>query len=208
MIAVLALVCGTALLFRKSGTTGKNGTAVTKKELLFLPHASNPTKQEQVAEILRSLVSSKPEPGYFYQVQPDDTPMSVALQALGEKATTEDALDYLRSISSGPRWNMPLYSTPSTSKAYPDAFMVPGKRLGVRVAFLPRNQDALSLLLEGKKVSMSVDPISGDPKTPADTSLGLLWFPPVDETFSCAAYSWEDGSSSIDPPPDLLELLE
>lgn len=102
---------------------------------------------------------------------------------------------------------MPLYATSSTSKKqYPDAYMVPGARLGVRVAFLPRNVDALGLLRRREMPWSTVDKRTGAPKMGGD-SYGLLWLPPVDDEFSCQGYTWEDGSSAIDPPPELLEEL-
>ncbi len=45
-------------------------------------------------------------------------------------------------------------------------------------------------------------------------AFGLLWLPPVDPeqlaegNVTCAPFSWEDGSSTIDPDPELLTLLE
>jgi hypothetical protein len=109
---------------------------------------------------------------------------------------------------------MPIYATPSTTKTFPKEYLVPGKSIGVRVAFLPRNADAHGLLLQGIKPSMTVDPTTGASATTDATSYGLLWLPPVDAESlasgepTCAPFSWGDGSSTIDPPPQLLELLE
>lgn len=196
MLAVVALFGAAALLMR--GRSAPSVRLEPKPE----PGESAP----DVAKMLEELVADKPTPGFFYQIQPEDTPLSVALEALGSEATVEDAVDYLRCMSSGPRYNLPMYATPSTSKAYPAAYMVPGKSLGIRVAFLPRNQDALDLMLRSKRPRMSVDPATGAPRS-NDRAFGLVWMPPVDERFSCSAFSWEDGSSTIDPPPDLLEML-
>lgn len=163
--------------------------------------------RNKVVKLLEGLVADEPQAsGRFYQIQPDDTPLGVALAALGERATTKDAIEYLRCISSGPRWNMPLYATPSTSKSYPATMLVPGARIGVRVAFLPRNHDALDCLLQGRMPTMAVDPRKGSPAS-SSTAYGLLWLPPVDERFSCAAFEWAGGCSVLDPPPDLLKLL-
>jgi hypothetical protein len=160
----------------------------------------------ELEQMLEDLVTDEPTPGHFYQVQDGDTPLEVALRALGTKATVEDAINYLRCISSGPRYNLPTYATPSTSKSYPQPYMVPGKPLGVRVAFLPRNEDALDLMLRGVRPKMVVNPKTGAP-IGTHRHFGLLWLPPVDEVFSCSGYEWEDGSSAIDPPTDLLEHL-
>jgi hypothetical protein len=160
----------------------------------------------KVVELLEELVADTASPGHLYQIQPDDTPLSVALEALGPGATVDDAISYLHCISSGPLHNMRLYATPSTSKAYPSQLMVPTANIGIRVAFLPRNEDALDVMLRGRRPQMTVDPRTGAPLGGGET-LGLIWLPPVDEKFSCAGYEWEDGSSAIDPPPDLLERL-
>lgn len=192
MLVALALVCSTALVV---------GAARRSK-----PKAPGAVK-DKVSTLLEELVSDFPTPGRFYQIQPEDAPLAVALEALGPEAQAQDGVEYLRCISSGPRWNMPLYATTSPSKQYPNAYLVPGVRLGVRVAFLPRNEDALDLMLRGRMPKTAVDPTSGKPISEG-SSYGLLWLPPVDDEFSCAGYEWEDGSSAIDPPPDLFEVLE
>lgn len=192
MIVALALIAGSVALTAKL----VKGTA---------PETPGEEK-DKVLALLEELVTDDPTPGRFYQVQPDDTPMAVALEALGPEAQAQDGVEYLRCISSGPQWNMPLYATHSPSKQYPDAYLVPGVKLGVRAAFLPRNADALGEMIQGKMPERTVDRRTGKPYGKG-SSYGLLWLPPVDDTYSCV-YEWEDGSSAIDPPPELFEELQ
>jgi hypothetical protein len=62
---------------------------------------------------------------------------------------------------------------------------------------------------------MTVDARTGAPASgDADFgAYGLLWLPPVSADalvvgeVTCAPFTWTDGSSTIDPPPELLALL-
>jgi len=183
-----------------------------------LPPASAGAMYEHGLELralLGEFVRESPTPGFFYTVRPGDTLPSVAGEALGTIGPHGEhaRLTYGFCIQSGPRFNLPTYGTPSTSNDFPDDLLVPGKRIGVRVAFRPRNEDAIAAMLSGRMPRMTVDPVTGAPDK-TGSSLGTLWLPPVDPASlaigepSCGAYSWSDGSSSIDPPPELLRLLK
>jgi hypothetical protein len=171
-----------------------------------------------IEELLAKFISDTPRPGYFFQVGEDNDLLDLVREALDTVAPHTEAARflYMYCLQSGPRWNMRLYGTPSTTLAFPKEYLVPGKNIGVRVAFLRRNEDAHALMLQGRMPVMVVDPVKGSVIIADDypNSYGLLWFPPVDAESlesgepTCAPFSWDDGSSTIDPPPPLLELLE
>lgn len=171
---------------------------------------------QRIAHLLERFVADDPAPGFFYQVQPGDRLPDVAAAALGRVGafSRRQLEQYVFCISSGPQWNVAKYGTPSVTKAFGNELLVPGLGKGVRVAFLPRNEDALDSMLQGRSPAMRVDPKSGRPRGDMFDAYGLLWLPPVDAgelsrgEISCAAFSWPDGSSSIDPPTELLVLLE
>ena len=194
------------------------------------PVAVEPPPSERLLEIeslLGEFVSDTPRPGFFYQIKRDDTIASItrtALNTVGPHAEPA-RLSYMHCLQSGPNWNMRIYGTPSVTKTFPKEYLVPGINTGVRIAFLPRNVDAHALMLQGIQPKIAVDPKSGAPGTmnrnvsePIFPTMrrhyGLLWLPPVDEDSlasgdpTCAPFSWDDDSSTIDPPPQLLELLE
>lgn len=131
------------------------------------------------------------------------------LDEMGSPYERRHVFDYVHCMSSGPRWNLPLYGTPSTSRQFDKRHLVPGLGMGIRVAFLARNADALGLLLGGRLPAMTVDPKTGSAKS-SDSSRGLVWLPPAaikDGELTCED-PWSDGSTSLDPPPELFELTE
>jgi hypothetical protein len=171
-----------------------------------------------IEELLDEFVSDTPRPGFFYQIRGADTLASVsrdALDSIGPHAKSART-SYMHCLQSGPNWNMRLYGTKSTTKSFPKENLVPGKGIGILVAFLPRNMDAHARMLRGELPTMTVDKKDGKPLSVPSPFVdrGLVWFPPVDEESlaegepTCAPFSWDDGSSTIDPPPQLLELLE
>lgn len=173
-------------------------------------------RRHRIEQLLERYVSDEPVPGRFYQAQPGDTLPDVAACALSTVGahTRAQLLQYVYCIQSGPRWNVAKYATPSTTRVFGPELLVPGLGMGIRVAFLPRNEDALGKMLEeGVMPVMAVDPQTGAPLSD-DDALGLIWLPPVSAEnleqgdVTCAPYSWSDGSSTIDPPPELLALLE
>ncbi len=177
-----------------------------------------PTRNRAVSrldQLLEELFATDPTGGSFYQVQDGDTPESIARAVLGSVGayTERNVLDYVYCFSSS-SWNLDLYGSPSTSRRYPRRYIVPGFGQGVRAAFLPRNADALALLGSGQLPHRTVDLKTGA-RTDADAAHhGVLWLPPVSPeqlrlgVVTCAPFSWPDGSSTINPHPELLELLE
>lgn len=179
------------------------------------PDVDDSERLQDIAALLEEFVSPTPRPGFFYAIRKNDNLWDIARAALKTVGEHSDSalLSYMFCLQSGPRWNLPLYGTPSVTKSFPKKYLVPHMNLGVRVAFLPRNMDALELMRLGIKPVMVVDPKTGAP-IGKYSSYGLLWLPPVDEESlasgdpTCADFSWSDGSSTIDPPPQLLMLLE
>lgn len=150
----------------------------------------------------------------FYQVGPDDTPESIAKSVLAKIGVFDDrhVLDYVYCISSSP-WNLALYGGPSTSRRYPKRWLVPGFGQGLRAAFLPRNADAMALICGGTIPLRTVDQRAASVAS-NDGAYGLLWLPPVcpDQLrlgiVTCAPFSWSDGSSTINPDPEFIGMLE
>lgn len=170
--------------------------------------------RSRLEELLDLHLASEPTPGKFYQVQAGDTPEFVLRAALEDVGTHREGhlVDYLYCVVSSP-WNLDLYGTPSTSRSYPQRFLVPGIGLGVRAAFLPRNAEALAMMRQGLSPSRTVDR-DGRATDDSAQAFGLLWLPPVcpecldvDDQITCAPFSWEDGTSTINPDPELLALL-
>lgn len=174
-----------------------------------------PNRQERIDALLRHYVSPTPSFGRLVQVRSGQTLESLVREAFDEigRSTLEQRIHYIHCMSSG-RYNSGVYGTPSVSKKFGSELLSPGTGIGLRVAFLPRNEDALHAMSVGRMPKMTVDSRTGEPKT-SDRSLGMVWMPPVyeegirrGELPTCAPYSHEDGSSTIDPPPELLGLLE
>ena len=180
-----------------------------------LPRRPRPRalQRSRLAELLDVHVADEPLAGKFYQVRAPDSPEAVVRAALAGVGTYSDrqVLEYLYCVSSSP-WNLDRYGTPSTSDRYPARYLVPGFGLGLRAAFLPRNAEALDMMRRGLVPPRTVDKRRA--RSQGDhTAYGLLWMPPVcPEAMSmgevtCAPFEWEDGSSTINPDPELLALL-
>ncbi len=168
-----------------------------------------PEQLDELVELLRELVSDTPRGGAFYQVQFRDRPgdfIRAALASCGIDRPTAAQLDEYMHLVAGGRFNSDLHGTYSSSIIYPDRWLVPGLRMGIRTAWLPRNEDALDLYLRGGSPQCAVDRRTGVALTPA-TSLGLVWAPPVELVageLTTETFSWDDGSSTLDPPAPFL----
>jgi hypothetical protein len=181
---------------------------------------TEPSELEQritrITQLVDEYISPVATPGKLYPIKYGDNLSDVARAALDTISTlhtNQQRLHYIHCLSSGPLWNLRFYGTPSTSKVFPEMYLVPGIGMGIRVAFLPRNQDAVGEMFMGRMPRMTVDPETGAPA--GGDHYGLLWLPPVASQElvdgnmpSCAPFSWADGSSTIDPDPELLSLLE
>lgn len=181
------------------------------------PRALSPTTSQQVDAILRRWTAERPTLGRYYQLREGDTLETIARAALSNAVGAHNRaqrLHYMWLVASVPT-HAP-YVTPSTSRQYPDAWRVPGWGKGIRVAFLPRNEDAREVMVhELRSPRQMVDPKTGAPLDSGSTSLGFLWLPPVDLDAmaggampQCEGLDWPDGTSKLLPPPQLLALLE
>lgn len=217
-VVTACVVAGVCVLLR--GRRGRRPKARNRPRVVqevagVRPLRALPPPSSKRERLLEQYVSDDPKPGSFYQIQPTDSFPEVirrALDTVGQH-TAEMRSEYMCCVSSGPAWNLRLYGTPSVTKRFPRQYLLPGLGKGLCVAFRKRNDDALAALLEGRLPVMTVDESTGAPKSAGDR-YGLLWLPPVDpEAFgrgeiSCAKHSWPDGSSAIDPDPELLRMLE
>ncbi len=194
-----------------------------------LPPAAEPTPDDLGGDapcveldgldaLLECYFASEARPGNFYSVQPGDTPETIAREALASvgEPTKQALLDYIWCFSGG-RYNLHRYGTRSTTRSrtgqsFSAQWVVPGIGKGLRGAFLPRNADAVELMARGLSVPRTIDEEAVRVVDDA-TSLGTIWLPPVcadqlDEGIvTCAPYSYEDGSSALEPPPRLLYRL-
>lgn len=178
-----------------------------------------------ISDVLTEILvpdGGSPVPGKLYEIRKGDTLVDIARDALnavvpgvanGTGNTARQArLDYIYCMTSGPNWNMALYSTQNdTSNTFPAFYTVNG--IGLRQAFMPKHDDALAAMLNGKLPTRGVTQ-SGARISGVGSRYAMLWLPPVDPNalsqfgrVSCAHVDWSDGSSSIDPPPELLSRL-
>ena len=177
----------------------------------------NPDDQTNIVEILSDWLSDVPTPGKFYIVQTGDTMSAIARKALNSVVPSsgqddQTRLQYIYCVSAGPNWNAGIYGSSGFSETYPAMYAVNG--VGLRAAFMPWNENARARVLAKRVPKRGVVP--GGARLPGvGSSYGMLWLPPVDiEALAefgeptCAPFNWGDGSSSIDPPPELLVLLE
>lgn len=216
-VITICIVAGAAVLLRRRSrrTVVRPQQVARQVEVPVRPLRVLPPTSSRREDLLKQYVTDDPTPGAFYQVQRDDTIHDVAKRALDTigRHTSRMRLDYIHSMSSGPRWNMRLYGTGRVSKRFPKDYLVPVLGKGLSVAFLPRNDDALAALLEGFQPAMTVDSGTGEPDGRGNC-YGLPWLPPVDRDafrqgeITCAASAWSDGSSALDPDPELLAMLE
>lgn len=174
-------------------------------------------------EILEDWVSLEPTPGKFYAIGSDpeltgsDTMARIARKALdsvvaGGGSNGGRRLDYIHCVTSGPRWNWRLYASSSFTEKYPEYYGVNGR--GIRMAFMPYNDDARVAIANRKYPKRGITQ-SGSRIPGVGSSYGLLWLPPVDPAMlesqnivTCGNFDWSDGSSSIDPPPEILNSLQ
>ena len=179
---------------------------------------------DTLVEILEELVApaGSPTPGKFYQIRQGDNLATIARQALnatvpgmGDDGADgkggQRRLDYIYCITSSPNWNMPLYASPSFSNTFPSFYGVNG--MGLRRAFFPWHENAVKSALQGNMPRRAITQ-DGSRITGRGSDYGLLWLPPVNPAalsqfsqVTCAHVDWSDGSSSIDPPPELLARL-
>ncbi len=174
-----------------------------------------------IIEVLNEWTSDSPEAGRFYLVKSDpelggasDTLSRTARRALngvvqGAGDNSGLRLKYIHCITGGP-WNRDLYGSTSFSSNFPDYYFVGG--VGLRRAFYPWHEDARAAIIGGKLPKGAVTS-SGSRINGVGSSFGLLWLPPIDETalaegvVTCGTAPWGDGTSSINPPPEIMGQL-
>ncbi len=163
---------------------------------------------QRIEALLCEYVTDDPQPNRFYQCQYGDTLDDIARAALGTLGDSNAAqrLEYIHCIV-GVQHNLDRYGTPSTGRTHPPRYLLPGLGLGLRAALLPRNDDALALMLNGLSPTMRVDPKTGAPTSNA-TSRGLVWLPPVDPKAFLELGEVTCGDDGLEPPAELLGLLQ
>lgn len=158
-------------------------------------------------------MSDDPRGGRFYCVQFRDRPADVVrhtLASCGIEHPTAAQIDAYMHLLGGGRYNPSLYGSRSTSIAFPSRWMVPGLGVGIRCAWLPRNQDALDAYIRGRTPKRTIDEKTGAAMTP-HTAWGMLWLCPVelvDGELTTSMTEWSDGSSTLDPPAPFLTGME
>ena len=173
---------------------------------------------QTLVEIFKDLISETPTPGKFFMLRkggPD---------ALGKTGVTGKALDktvagagsngshriaLLRLMTTPDTWNWDLYSRDKFTASWPSFTGVDGRNLGA--AWLPRHKKASDAIMVGKMPARNID-IDGN-KIGTGAKHGLIWIPPLDvdmlkdRVVGVGDKKWSDGSSVLNPPPDLMRLL-
>lgn len=167
-------------------------------------------------DLLAEMISQTPQPGYMFQVANGDTLTNVVRAALnsvvpGAGDSSSNRVQYMHCITSGPNWNWPLYASSSFSAQFPSYAGVNG--MGLRRAFYPWHENAKVALSQYRMPKKGIT-TAGSKITGVGSSYAMLWLPPVDPdaldqgVVTCGALEHSDGSSSINPPPELLNLLQ
>lgn len=177
------------------------------------------TLGQQAAAQFASLTRATPTPGAFYAVRPGDTPGSIvtaAATAGGAALTPTNLYTYGQCLASGGGWNARLYLRPSDPVANPNdpniytQILAGGTTQNIYLAFAEANDGSVAAVEQGRFPQTNTDfpgesPFDGGPR-------GVLWLPPVsltegDSILDCGQMVWSDGTSSLDPPPEFLDLL-
>lgn len=226
LVAAAVAVVGVVAITRKRGVSARRGrlarNAGPDHERFDLPRplrrvrprlsvvqgGASEREDDPFDRLLVQLFDPDPRGGAFYQIRTGDTPETVAravLQSVG-RYTKANVLDYIHVFSSS-RYNLDRYGSPSTSRSFDAAWLVPGIGQGLRAAFLPRNADALEAIAHRRLPRRTTDARTGEGTDPNADQLGVIWLPPVSADdlaqgrVTCAHRTWDDGSSSIEPPP-------
>ncbi len=175
-------------------------------------------EDETPGEMLTGLLSDRPQFGKFYLIKNGD-------KALGESGMLQDAitdaaplrgtgsnrLALLKLMSTPNNYNADLYGRTKFTDQWPAYTGNDGINLGA--AFLPRHKNAIQAIASGQMPERNIS-ASGS-KQGSGSSYALLWIPPIDvqalkdlDTITISGETWSDGSSVLNPPPELLELLE
>lgn len=170
-------------------------------------------------EILTDLIASEPTPGKFYLIKKNDVALGIhglMKQALAKVSAigagkSQNFLKYLKHMTAGPgTWNYDIYGRDKNTKNWKKYTNSQGRNLGA--AWLPRHKNAIAAITNGRMPERNIT-LSGS-KAGDGASYALLWFPPIDKdslennVVTSAGMKWDDGSSVLNPPPELLSLLD
>jgi hypothetical protein len=180
------------------------------------------TDGEQALAVLEALTEPEPTPEAFYQVRIGDTPSNIIRRVLEKTSvplTEDNYLAYAQCLTAGPRWNFRLYSRPQVGTYEP-----PNPQLGyymtrhnaggeirnIELAFQTANAPAGEAAEQGRSPSPN---LAWPAAAPDDMNArALLWLPPIfgapGGELVCSTGSWPDGTTTLDPPPQLLSLLD
>lgn len=177
------------------------------------------TLEQQAVAIFEAMRKPTPTPGAFYRVQPGDTVGSIlttAATAAGSPLNANNLMAYGQCLSSGVAWNARLYLRPSTPITNPNDAAIytevsaGGIAQNIDLAFMPQNPPVLDAIEQAKFPRANATYPDAAPLE--DDARGVLWLPPIQlteqgEILTCGQLVWSDGTSSIDPPPEFLDLL-
>ncbi len=175
-------------------------------------------EDETPGEMLTGLLSDKPEFGKFYLIKTGDKAlgnsgiMQKALTAAAPlRGTGSNRLALLKLMTTPNTYNADLYGRDKFTNNWPAYTGNGGINLGA--AWLPRHKNAIQAIASGRMPERNIS-ASGN-KSGSGSSYALLWIPPIDvqalkdlDTVTISGETWADGSSVLNPPPSLLELLE
>lgn len=168
-------------------------------------------------DLLGEMLMNQPRPGYMFQISNGDTLSATVRAALnsvvpGAGEEGDNRLQYIKCITSGPGWNWPLYASSSFSTPnFPSYYGVNG--MGLRRAFYPWHENAKVAISQNRMPNKGITPGGSKVDPAAGSSYAMLWLPPVDAAalsqgiVTCGLLEHSDGSSSINPPPELMSLL-
>lgn len=197
-----------------------DGAAVCRWEEIrsVLEELDIPVVIDDPIDIISDLILDYPKPGHFYQIKSGDNLSTLVRQALnnevaGAGQNNQSRLNYMKMcMNVGEKWNKKTYGSSRTSQAFPAMYLTDGS--GLAAAFLPRHANVLQHVANGKMPPRTILPNGNKIAGAEGSSFALLWFPPISRddleqngVVTCAPFNWDDGSSTIDPPPQLLNLL-
>lgn len=191
------------------------GEIRTIVSIIPIPQEPGP---KTTGEILTGLLSDEPTLGKFYLVRHkgpvalgENGVMARALEgAVAGAGTAKNRVALLKLMTTPDAWNWDLYSRTRFTSNWPAYTGNSGRNLGT--AWLPRNQGAITEIASGRMPKRTIN-LEGD-KVGEGSSYGLLWIPPLDinalknlGVVTIGNMKWENGSSVLDPPPELFDLL-
>ena len=173
---------------------------------------------QTLVEIFKDLISETPTPGKFFMLRKGG-PVALCKTGVTGKALDKvvagagsngsHRLALLRLMTQPDTWNWDLYSRDKFTSSWPSCTGVEGRNLGT--AWLPRHKKASQSIMVGKIPARNID-LDGNKIGPGARH-GLIWIPPLDENLlknrvvSVGDGKWSDGSSVLNPPPELMSLL-